>query len=174
MLVNLLLMKIKNNSNQILLKLMFGLVLLHAQSVSAQSENQIDTTQSWGTYYASDYAVDTIQQLSVINWDVNTILSIDSLELGMVYEITQQFTNFKAIPIIIKDITQPCSCTEAEWFKQPIPPGGTGWIKIKYTASIPDKKYFTFKLIGYDATGIKPLFTQPIKTAVNVKYNATN
>lgn len=150
------------------------MVWLYAQNVFAQTEGTIDTTQSWGTYYASDYAVDTILQLDVISWDVNSILEKDSLELGKVYEITQQFLNFKSIPITIKDITQPCSCTEAEWFKQPIPPGGTGWIKIKYTASIPDKKYFTFKLIGYDATGIKPLFIQPIKTAVNVKYNATN
>jgi hypothetical protein len=171
---NLLLIKIKNSRRQIFFILIFGLVWLYAQNVFAQTEGTIDTTQSWGTYYASDYAVDTILQLDLISWDLNAILEKDSLELGKVYEINQQFVNFKTIPIILKDITQSCSCLEPDWYKLSITPGGTGWIKIKYIASIPDKKYFTIKLIGYDASGVKPLFIQPVKIAVNVKYNITN
>jgi hypothetical protein len=167
-------MKIKSSAQHVFLKLIFGLVMLYAKNISAQTEEVIDTTQSWGTYYANDYGVDTIQFLDPINWDLNTIVQKDSLELGKIYEINEQFVNIRNVPVVVKNITQSCSCLEPDWYKLAITPGGTGWIKIKYTASIPDKKYFTIKIIGYDATGVKPLFIQPVKIAVNVKYNITN
>jgi Protein of unknown function (DUF1573) len=33
-----------------------------------------------------------------------------------------------------------CTCTNPTWYTQPIPPGETGWLKIRYNATIPDKK----------------------------------
>lgn len=167
-------MKLKHTSSKVFLKLFFCILLFYAKNIYAQSEPPIDTNQIEGTYYNNDYAVDNVQVFDLINWNINTILEKDSLELGKVYEITKQFTNNISVPLVIKSVTQPCSCLEPDWYKQSIPPGGTGWIKIKYTASIPDKRNTYIKLIIYDANGVKPMIIQPVKIDVNVKYNATN
>ena len=42
------------------------------------------------------------------------------------------FTNVGNQPLIIMDANPSCSCTTPEWDKAPIPPGGTGKIKVGY------------------------------------------
>ncbi|TSA34614.1 MAG: DUF1573 domain-containing protein [Porphyromonadaceae bacterium] len=42
------------------------------------------------------------------------------------------FTNNGSQPLIINDITSTCGCTVPEWIKEPIPPGGTGTVKVTF------------------------------------------
>ncbi len=48
---------------------------------------------------------------------------------------TFEFTNTGGEPLIINKVRSSCGCTVPEWTKEPIPPGGKGYIKATYNAS---------------------------------------
>lgn len=43
-----------------------------------------------------------------------------------------KFTNTGKQPLILSDVKSPCGCTVPEWSKEPIMPGRTGTITVKY------------------------------------------
>lgn len=43
-----------------------------------------------------------------------------------------KFTNNGDAPLIVTEVKAFCSCNTAEWSKEPIAPGKTGIIKVKY------------------------------------------
>ena len=42
------------------------------------------------------------------------------------------FKNTGTAPLNIQDVKTTCGCTTREWTKQPVPPGGTGFVKVFY------------------------------------------
>jgi len=42
------------------------------------------------------------------------------------------FTNTGAEPIIIKQVKASCGCTTPDWSRQPVPPGGKGFVSAEY------------------------------------------
>lgn len=46
---------------------------------------------------------------------------------------TFTFTNVGTEALVIKSARSSCGCTVPEWPKQPIPPGGTGELKVRYS-----------------------------------------
>jgi Protein of unknown function (DUF1573) len=46
-----------------------------------------------------------------------------------------KFTNKGKIPMIITNVQASCGCTTPDWTKDPIPPGGQGFIKATYNAA---------------------------------------
>jgi hypothetical protein len=46
-----------------------------------------------------------------------------------------KFTNAGAVPMIITNVQASCGCTTPDWSKEPIPPGGQGFIKATYNAA---------------------------------------
>lgn len=42
------------------------------------------------------------------------------------------FTNTGSQPLIINRVTASCGCTTPSWTKEPVPPGGKGYVKIAY------------------------------------------
>ena len=51
---------------------------------------------------------------------------------GEVVEHTFSFTNTGNAPLIIQDVQASCGCTAPDWSKNPIPVGGTGFVKAKF------------------------------------------
>jgi hypothetical protein len=51
---------------------------------------------------------------------------------GPVAEYTFEFTNVGKAPLIIQNASASCGCTTPEWPKEPILPGKTGKIKVRY------------------------------------------
>mgnify|MGYP003575161977 CR=1 FL=1 len=51
---------------------------------------------------------------------------------GPAAEYTFEFTNVGNEPLIIQNASASCGCTTPEWPKEPILPGNTGKIKVKY------------------------------------------
>ncbi len=45
------------------------------------------------------------------------------------------FTNTGGQPIVIHNVRASCGCTSPEWSKQPIPPGGKGYVKATFDPS---------------------------------------
>jgi hypothetical protein len=47
-----------------------------------------------------------------------------------------KFTNKGSTPLVLNDVRASCGCTAPEWPKEPIAPGKTGVIKVKYNTNI--------------------------------------
>jgi hypothetical protein len=65
------------------------------------------------------------------------------------------FTNTGKAPMIISNARSTCGCTVPEWPREPIPPGGTGVISVRFdTNGRPDKqsKPVTITANTYPAT----------------------
>jgi hypothetical protein len=46
-----------------------------------------------------------------------------------------KFTNTGTAPIIIQKVNASCGCTTPEWSKDPVPPGGSGFVKASYNTN---------------------------------------
>lgn len=51
---------------------------------------------------------------------------------GEVVTYEYQFTNIGKVPLVISNGYSTCGCTVPEWPKEPIQPGATGKIKVKF------------------------------------------
>ncbi len=54
---------------------------------------------------------------------------------GQVVEYTYAFKNTGQAPLIIQSAQGSCGCTVPEWSKEPIPVGGTGFVKAKFDSN---------------------------------------
>jgi hypothetical protein len=54
---------------------------------------------------------------------------------GQVVEYTYAFKNVGEAPLIIQNAQGSCGCTVPEWSKEPIPAGGTGFVKAKFDSN---------------------------------------
>lgn len=54
---------------------------------------------------------------------------------GQVVEHTYAFKNTGAAPLIIQGAQGSCGCTVPDWTKEPIPVGGTGFVKAKFDSN---------------------------------------
>jgi len=54
---------------------------------------------------------------------------------GDVVEHSYTFKNSGAAPLIIQNAQGSCGCTVSDWTKQPIPVGGTGFVKAKFDSN---------------------------------------
>ena len=55
-----------------------------------------------------------------------------TIKEGQVVEHTYSFKNAGDAPLIIQSAQGSCGCTVPDWSKQPIPVGGTGYVKAKF------------------------------------------
>jgi len=65
-------------------------------------------------------------EFSTIDHDFGTINE------GDIVEHTYAFKNTGAAPLIIQSAQGSCGCTVPDWSKEPIPAGGTGFVKAKF------------------------------------------
>lgn len=54
---------------------------------------------------------------------------------GQVVEYTYAFKNTGEAPLIIQGAQGSCGCTVPDWTKEPIPVGGTGFVKAKFDSN---------------------------------------
>jgi hypothetical protein len=54
---------------------------------------------------------------------------------GQVVEYTYAFKNTGSAPLIIQNAQGSCGCTVPDWTKEPIPAGGTGFVKAKFDSN---------------------------------------
>jgi hypothetical protein len=54
---------------------------------------------------------------------------------GQVVEYTYSFKNTGQAPLIIQNAQGSCGCTVPDWSKDPIPVGGTGFVKAKFDSN---------------------------------------
>jgi len=73
-----------------------------------------------------------------------------------------KFTNTGTEPLVIKNARGSCGCTVPTWPKEPILPGESGEIKIRYSTNRVGKINKTVKLTTNEPAGTKPVVLRVI------------
>jgi hypothetical protein len=76
----------------------------------------------------------TKEVVAAFRWDEQ---SFDFGKIGKGKPVTHefQFTNSGTTSLLLIDVKPSCGCTTPEWTREPIPVGGTGYIKATYNAA---------------------------------------
>jgi hypothetical protein len=69
----------------------------------------------------------------------NTTFDFGNIAIGSDGTCDFRFTNTSDEDLIINTVKTSCGCTNPEWPKDPIKPGNTGEIKVKYNTKIQGK-----------------------------------
>ncbi len=80
----------------------------------------------------SQAAVNT--DLAVATFD-NQNFDFGKIKQGTPVTHEFKFTNTGKVPMIITNVQASCGCTTPDWSKEPIAPGGKGFIKATYNAA---------------------------------------
>lgn len=103
-------------------KLIFlALFLTAAQACLAQA-----AAGTAATHPAEEYAVAEVDNQ---NFDFGKIAQGKPVD----HEFT--FVNKGKVPMIITNAAPSCGCTIGSWTREPIPPGGTGFVKATFNAT---------------------------------------
>jgi hypothetical protein len=128
----------------------------------AVSEKSVDEIKSQGEISSADIIRSPVTANEPL--DTNNVAKISFKEdtynfgevnEGEIVEYAFAFTNTGNAPMIINNARSTCGCTVPEWPKEPIPPGGTGLISVRFdTQNKPNKqtKPVTITANTYPAT----------------------
>ena len=72
--------------------------------------------------------------MAVFTWESPTH-DFGKIKQGVPVTHEFTFTNTGKTPLVITNVQASCGCTTPNWSKEPIPPGGTGFIKATYNAA---------------------------------------
>lgn len=72
--------------------------------------------------------------MAVFSWETSAH-DFGKIKQGVPVTHEFTFTNTGKIPLVITNVQASCGCTTPAWSKDPIPPGGQGFIKATYNAA---------------------------------------
>jgi len=93
-----------------------------ARSTVTPTSNPTQTAQSIETNLTAD---------AKFQWD-NTVHNFGNINQGEVVNYTFKFTNVGTENLQIQSTSASCGCTVPQHTKEPVPPGGTGEIVVRY------------------------------------------
>ena len=79
---------------------------------------------------SADGTVDTVN-VAKLSF-AETSFDFGTVREGAVVEHRFQFTNTGKVPLLISNARSTCGCTIPDWPRQPIAPGGTGVIPVRF------------------------------------------
>lgn len=74
--------------------------------------------------------------VAVFAWD-NTTHDFGKIKQGTPVTHEFKFTNSGKTPLVITNVQASCGCTTPDWSKEPVMPGGQGFIKATFNAASP-------------------------------------
>jgi Protein of unknown function (DUF1573) len=106
------------------MKKLIGLFV--AVIISGSLSAQVSATAPAGDAGKSDMAA--------FEWN-NASYDFGKIKQGVPVTHEFTFTNSGSTPLVITNVQASCGCTTPAWSKEPIPPGGQGFIKATYNAA---------------------------------------
>ncbi len=99
------------------------------------------------------YKAAPVLQFETMSYDLGT------LKEDEIKGATFKFTNTGNAPLIITEVEKSCGCTQPEWSMEPVMPGKTGEISIKFSAKGQPKGFFrkTFNVYSNIEQERKPI-----------------
>ncbi len=74
--------------------------------------------------------------VAVFTW-ASTSHDFGKIKQGVPATYEFKFTNTGKSPLVITNVQASCGCTTPDWTKEPVMPGGQGFIKATYNAASP-------------------------------------
>jgi hypothetical protein len=93
-------------------------------------------------------AVNSTGEIAQMTFE-KTEYDFGSVKEGEIVDYTYKFTNTGSTMLIISKATATCGCTVPEWPKEPIRPGGTGEIRVKFDSK--SRKNLQTKYVNINA-----------------------
>ena len=72
--------------------------------------------------------------LPTINFE-RTDYDFGTIREGQKVNYTYKFTNNGAAPLIVQSVQPSCGCTAPDWSRDPIPVGGSGFVKVEFDSN---------------------------------------
>lgn len=148
-----------------LLIFIFSLTILSCKNDPSSKVNQTNLEEAKHRDYEIKY-LNPVMAFENVEHDFGT------LNEGDIVETVFKFTNTGKKELIISKAKATCGCTVPEWPKQPILPGETGEIKVKFNSyKKPNKQNKVVTLTTNTENGIEKV---TIKAFVNPSNNLKN
>ena len=128
----------------------------------AALEGKSDTSTELAPQNDGD-AMGSIGEIAQMTFE-KTEYDFGSVKEGEIVDYTYKFTNTGSTMLIISKATATCGCTVPEWPKEPIKPGATGEIRVKFDSK--SRKNLQTKYVNINAN-TKPEVTR-LKLSGNV------
>lgn len=123
-----------NMKNSLIISLFFAVFGVACQNDGGESVQEIrgggPNSSLIRNPASADLPLDT-NQLARISY-TETEFDYGEVPEGTIVEHAFEFTNTGDIPLTILGARSSCGCTIPEWPRDPIPPGGKGFIKAKF------------------------------------------
>lgn len=74
--------------------------------------------------------------MAAFAWD-NTSHDFGKIKQSTPVSHEFKFTNTGKVPLVITNVQASCGCTTPDWTKEPVMPGGQGFIKATFNAASP-------------------------------------
>lgn len=94
---------------------------------------------------SSDFAIAAVD---------NEVFDFGKIQQGIPATHEFTFVNKGRVPMIITNAQPSCGCTVPSWSKDPIPPGGQGFVKATFNAAAPGAFDKTVTVTANVASGI--------------------
>lgn len=139
-------MKVKN---QIIMKKIIGILALavsFSSMVSCKKGNAAAKVKQENVTQANQRDKEISQGAPEIKFD-REVHDFGNVDEGFIVETSFQVTNTGKSDLVITDANATCGCTVPTWPKEPIAPGATAEIKVKFnTSGKPNKQSKTVTL----------------------------
>ena len=88
----------------------------------------------WAQQFASVYTPATMLKAAAFAWS-QTTFDFGKIKQNQPVTNTFEFVNTGTEPLVISSVKASCGCTVTEYSKDPIAPGGKGFVKGTYNAA---------------------------------------
>ena len=110
------------------LKLIFALILVTGFSMNAQTKKPAAAAQE------STSGKGVKKDGPSISFEKDEY-DFGKIEKGNIAKYQFKFTNTGKAPLVISNVRPSCGCTTPSWSKEPVAPGGTGYIEAAYNSN---------------------------------------
>ena len=129
------------------------------------------TTTQPATNSAATTNVKPEGPLPAFEWVDGEVHDFGNITDGDVVEHTFKFKNIGEAPLIIEKAQASCGCTVPAWTKEPIPPGETGEVQVRFDSK--GKPNVQNKTVTITANTYPKISRLTIKSFVNPKSDAS-
>jgi hypothetical protein len=104
-------------------------LLLTACGTSNQAENAGGNTPA-----ADGNTTAAAATGAAFRWE-NTEHDFGDIQSGETVTYKFKFTNTGTANLILEEVKPSCGCTTPEWTREPVPPGGTGFVTVSFDSN---------------------------------------
>lgn len=80
----------------------------------------------------------TQTDLAEFRWATSIVHDFGKIKQGVPVTHEFKFTNKGKVPLLVTNAQPSCGCTTPSWTREPVMPGGSGYIKVTYNAAAPN------------------------------------